>query len=69
MCVCVCVCVCVCAAQPVNTRKVEGNRDEREVDTVSCVSLFHRIFLLLQIILSTCNIFILCTLKMCFLSF
>ena len=40
---CVCVCVCVCAAQPVNTRTAVGQRDEREADTVSRVSLFLQI--------------------------
>ena len=29
--------MCVCAAQPVNTRTAEGQRDEREADAVSCV--------------------------------
>ena len=59
VCVCECVCVCVCAAQPVNKHTAEGQRDEREADTVLCMSTFLQMFLLVQIILSTCNILIL----------
>ena len=49
----------MCAAQPVNTRAAVGQRDEREAETVSCVSLFLRISPILQIILTICHILVL----------